>query len=369
MPARVPPDPPAPTDATFDVHGLVSVAVCGATPAQVAAVAARLGDLRAPLDRTPDLTIRFAARSGPPPGRPAGGGLRSSDDGLFAEAAGADGPALCRLPLDRLADGAEVVCESHAATVPLLTPLLNVLALRAGGLPLHAATWAWRGVGVAATGWPRSGKTTSLLAFLAAGATPGAPEWSFVVDDRRLEGLREPVRVRHTHLRESPALRPAVPSRDRARLCGLGAAERAAARLPGRLGRTIPPRLEARRWVDVPPERLAGAPPASATLRLDHLLVVVRSDVDTPRVTPMTTDEAAAALAAAFAHDTEPLVAAGRVHRFTFPGRDLPVLSRLQERYELLARDRLAGVPVHRVEHRPPHTTSRLVEALSPYCS
>ncbi len=64
----------------------------------------------------------------------------------------------------------EIICERGLAAVPELVAVINQTALANGFLPLHSAVFNCQVVGILTTGWSKSGKTESLLAFMANGA-------------------------------------------------------------------------------------------------------------------------------------------------------------------------------------------------------
>jgi hypothetical protein len=155
----------------YDVHGLIGIRLIDAAPADVAAVDRQLGALlRRPLDRAPDLHVRFVRRLHTPALRYLEGGRSgyTGRDFLLFDRGGRGGRA--KVPLELLGGVCEIVCESGIRSVPLLLDALKLMALEKGFLPLHAAAFSHKGVGTLVLGWAHGGKTSALLAFTENGA-------------------------------------------------------------------------------------------------------------------------------------------------------------------------------------------------------
>jgi hypothetical protein len=359
----------------------------------VAAVRRQLGPLERPLERPPDLTIRFVDAL-PPAGRLRLIGLREAahdDASFYVLRSRHKAPARVAVPLDRIGADLEITCEREIAAIPYLIALVNLLALGNGGLPLHAAAFEWDGTGFLVTGWSKGGKTEALLGATRAGARYVGDEWVYVLPDgRHLAGIPEPVRVWSWHLRQMPDVRRTLPAWDRLRLAagtaGLGVL-RATRRLlpaggrPGRLARRLGTAMDAQMHVDLPPGRLfggrpgtpaagdgaaGGERPASSTTTLDRLLLVVSVDEPGIRVVPAAAAEVAARMAGSLQYEMRELVALYRAFRFAFPERSSAAI----EGAEALQRERLAallaGVPAFRVEHPYPVDLAALAAAIAP---
>lgn len=347
-----------------DVHGWLKVRLEGAGADDLKAAASALG---MPLGRaggTPDLLVRYvdSVLDGGA-GWSLGAREAAFDDSRFVLTRGRWArPVAVVLPLPDLTEGCiEVECEHGVGRPPLLTHLLNVAAVRRGGLALHASAFVHDGQGVLVTGWSKGGKTELLLGCVARGARYVADEWAYVTPDgQRVGGLGEPVRVWDWHLAALPEYRQRLLPSDRARLRTIGSAVRAmeavAARGPGRrrtLARALS-LLERQRHVDVEPARLLSAPegPGSGPLDTVVLATVVRGDhVRAYEVDP---DDVARRAAASLAHERAPLAEALHMARFAFPQRVWPSLEELNALELERLRSLLATKRTIRVEHPYP---------------
>ncbi|MGH3007369.1 MAG: hypothetical protein ACRDOS_15960, partial [Gaiellaceae bacterium] len=205
----------------YDLHGLAGIRLVDASPRDAAAVARQLGPIRAPLDREPDIVIRFVDRLTTPSRlRYLGlGEAGFTEDAFFVLHSKHKTPAKVRVGFAELGGRCEIVCESGLAAVPLLIPIVNLTVLRRGAAPLHASAFVYEGTGVVATGWSKGGKTEALLAFMSHGAEYVGDEWVYVsADGERVYGIPEPIRVWDWHLRDLPRYRALAGTGERARL-------------------------------------------------------------------------------------------------------------------------------------------------------
>jgi hypothetical protein len=302
-----------------------------------------------------DLTIRFVG--GIEVGRP----LRIASPGEAAFAGDAfvaldrRGRPRAVMPLDRLGDDLEIVCRTGSG-VPQLSAILNLVLLDRGVLALHASAAVWNGIGVAAAGWSKGGKTEALLALVSNGAAAIADEWTYVTDDRRMTGLAEPIRVHGWHLAELPELGTSLGGEAlRARLAGaVAAAGERLARGPGggALRRAVGP-VHDREAIDVAPARLFGAARLADDASLDRLLFVVAHDAPDIVVTRVDAAEVAARMTASLTHHRSAFMDLYWQFAFAFPNRRNPRIEHATAREAELLHARLSGVPAVEIAHPP----------------
>ena len=205
----------------YDLHGLARVRLLDASPRDAAVVGRQLGLHPAAAHGEPDLVIRFVDRL------PVNGPLRLvglndagfTNDAFLILRGRFKSRARVQIPFEQIGRKCEIVCERGVARVPLLTSILNLTVLGRGALALHAAAFRFNGTGVLTTGWSKGGKTETLLAFMAHGATYVGDEWVYLSPDgKHVFGVPEPIRVWGWHLESLPQYRSAVSRRDRTRL-------------------------------------------------------------------------------------------------------------------------------------------------------
>jgi hypothetical protein len=355
-------------DVDFDLHGFVGVRVLDATPRDAAVVERQLGPLRRPLDREPDITIRFVDRI-PLTGQVT---LVGRDDAAFCGDRflvwdSLRGP-LAELPLDGVGARCDIVCTRRAGPVPHLLAIVNQAALAHDVLPLHASAFVHDARGVLVTGWAKGGKTEVLLAFMRQGAAYVGDEWVYLDRDGAMFGVPEPIRLWHWQLRQLPDLWADLSRRQRTRLSVLAAAASAAqagTRLPRAGGplRRVGGVLARQPWVQRPPVALFGADRVLLAGRPEVVVLACGSSQPGVLVEEIDPDEVGARMRASLSYERAPLLAAYDHFRFAFPDRPSSGLERAGDR----ERDLLKAVLPQRalrLQHPYPPDIDGLFEPL-----
>ncbi|MGY1671031.1 hypothetical protein [Geodermatophilus sp. SYSU D00710] len=354
----------------FDLHGFVGIRLLDARTRDLAVVTRQIGPLGRPLDREPDITIRFVDEL-PEPRRTtyAGWPETGAADGVFHLLRGRGGVAgRTRLPMDDVGGRCEIVCERRVGPVPHLLAVINMTALAKGVLPLHASAFSHRGAGVLATGWAKGGKTEALLALAARGARYIGDEWVYLTPDGAMYGLPEPIRLWHWHVAQLPALRAGLPTSTRARLRVLPTVARAAAAM-GDAGRgpsasvlrRAAPVVRRQAHVQVPPARLFGDDAVELQGRLDHVLLVMSHDRDEVSIEPIPGAAVAAHMRASLEDERSQFLAVYRQFRFLFPDRRSAVVEQASAIERDLLERLLGGRPAHLLRHPYPIDLDSLV--------
>ncbi len=363
-----------PSTVDFDLHGLVGVRVIDGRAADVAAVGRQLGPIRRPLEREPDIVIRFVDRID------LGSRLRYlgareagwTDDGFYVLRSRKQA-VVVRLPMDRVGGPCEIVCERGLPAVPFLIAVLNLTVLGNGALPLHAAAFELDGVGTLVTGWSKGGKTELLMAAASAGARYIGDEWVYLTVDGTMHGIPEPIRLWDWHLEQLPAARAHLSLSDRVKLRGIPALRRLDRATPASIRRLPPnrllhramPTLEGQLHVDLAPERLFGEP-GSMSGRLDRLLFVVSAAGDTMTIEPIDPLDVAERMVASLVYERLDLATLMLQARFAHPGLTNPHLDGFEERQRDLLRRILAGRPAWIVTHPYPVDLGALLDIVRP---
>ena len=356
----------------FDVHGLVGIRLEAPSVADATAVERQLGLPRTTLGREPDILIRFVPKvSLRGPVRYLG--MREAafgDDGFVILGSGRGSRRRVRIPFDAIGGRVELECESGISRVPLLVQILNLNALGRGILPLHAAAFVHRGLGVAVTGWAKGGKTETLLGFMAAGATYIGDEWVFVEpSSRRLHGLPEPIRIWEWHLTDLPEYRSMVPATTRARWAAIRAGLRGSTVLSRRalasLGSKIAPELERRLFVHRSPAQLFGPERCVGAGSLDSLVFVVSWDAPEVVVEQVDPMEIARRMVSSLQYERLRLVASSLKFRFALPGPVSEVLTRAEEIEAELLLQAFSQIPAVTLYHPFPAPIPEMVDTLS----
>jgi len=363
----------------FDLHGIVGIRLVGASSADVSAVTRQLGPIRRPLDRRPDIVIRFVPRL------EVGSSLRLlgvdeagySDDAFLVMRSKHKTRARVQIPFERIGEGGEVVCEQGVPAVPLLTAMVNLAALSRGVVALHASAFTYRGTGVLVTGWAKGGKTETLLGFMARGAEYVGDEWIYLAEDgRRMYGIPEPIRLWDRQLDELPQYRRRLARKQAARLRMLKLAtktlDRAATSrwtrrlLPLDVMSRLVPLLERQRYVQVAPHEFFHGATGSLQARPDKLVLVLSHDSPRMTVERIGAQEIVERIVFSLQEERKELVSKYRMFRFAFPERSNGLIERAAE----LERERLgrfwAGRGAYLVKHPYPPSPVDLFETMEP---
>jgi len=361
----------------YDLHGFFRVRLVDPSSHDLAAVAADLGDVRASVDGEPEITIRFVDEL-PITGvlryvEPRGIGF--TEDGLLVLADGTVGAPAVQIPLDLVGRPCEIVCRSGAGVVPLLRDLVHVVMLTKDVVALHASAFTYNGNGTLVAGWARGGKTSSLLAFMRAGADFIADDHVYVsADGTRLYGLREPISLRDWHLAELPEYRRCVSRRELSYLRASTVLGRAAATV-ARFGTFTAVQNVARRiervaddaYVPVSPDRLFGR--RSLGGKLDKAFLAIAHDDREVFVEQVDRDWLADRLVFALRAERRRLLEHYLAFRFAFPDRPNDLIERANEiEREILVRV-LADVDSYVVYHPFPAPVDAVFAAMAPVLS
>jgi len=353
----------------YDLHGIVGVRLLDAGPGDVAAVSRQLGPIQSPLDREPEITIRFVDRVAPR------GQLRYlgldeagfTDDAFYVLRSKHKTGVKVRIPFGDVGGRCEFVCERGVPAVPFLVATINLTALARGALPLHASAFNYNGIGAVVTGWSKGGKTETLLGFMNQGAEYIGDEWVYISGDgRRVSGIPEPIRLWDWHLHELPRFRALVGRRKRVRLRVLKGIRSACTLAPSSLFERIGQLLQRQLHVDIAPESLFGSGADTFSGNFDRLFFVASHDSPEIVVEPIDPNEVARRMSFSLTYERRDFMALYRMFRFAFPEANNKLIEQADGmQYELLLRV-LASKPAYAVYHPYPVSIPALVDAIEP---
>jgi hypothetical protein len=350
--------------------GPCTLRVTGDGAGDAPVIARQLGARRLPHPApgtTPDVTVDVAPLDDRP--RPLIGAREYAidDGGLVVLRGPGKRPIELLVPFDDLGASPTLRCPPGSAPLPLLVAVLNVSALAAGVLPVHAAAFDLDGRGVLVTGWSKSGKTETLLAFASRGARYVGDEWVYLHGDGSMTGLPEPMRVWSWHLDQLGDHRPKLPTATRTKLAVLDAATAGGGsldrRLPGTL-RRLRHLLADQRNVRVSPDTLL---PRTGPVPLDVIVLTESHERGGIAVEEVDSADVAARVATMLPGERAGLLDAYRAFRYGLPERRSTLLDGAEERERELLAERLAGRPALRVRHPYPFRFDELAATLGPW--
>ncbi len=363
-------------DVDFDLHGFVGVRLHEPTPGDVATITRQIGPLQSPLHREPDITVRFVDRILDDRPLTYCGWLDAgfSDDAFYLLRGREGVAARVHLPLEDVGGRCDIVCERRAGFVPHLLAIINFAALSNGVLPLHASAFTYHGIGVLATGWAKGGKTETLLAFAARGASYIGDEWVYLTPDGAIHGVPEPIRLWHWHVRQLRDIAAGLPMATRARLAGLPRAASLATTIAERLSpktvgasvlRRAAPVIRRQAYVQIPPAQLFGSEAVVLHGRLDALLLLASHEASAVTVKPIDAAHVGRRMLASLAEERAPFLAHYRQFRFAFPDRRSDVVENAGAMEQELFDRLLAGRTAHIVRHPYPVRLDSLVPPIA----
>lgn len=374
---RSAPADPGERQLDVDLHGVVGLRFLGAAARDAAAVRREYGVLEAPLAAPPDLVVRFVDRL---PLRDfcfvehGRNGFAGEDFVVLAHGRRRAGVVL---PLDRLGGPCEIVCERGRPFLAVLRPVVRLLALARGWVPLHASAFEVGGAGIIAAGWAHGGKTSALLAFGQRGAGYVADDLVLLRGDGgRMAGVPAPLelwdwQVEGLSAARVPRARVAL-SRSARRLGGLAArgAGGDAAHEPGWARRLLArgsSALERRLRIAVPLDVVFdGRVPLAAEPRTVFLMMShAAADI---RVEPADPESLAERLALAVQQELLAITAQYAAFRYAFPERRSELVETAQSRAAGLLRHALANAESFVVRHPYPVALPALYAAMRPLC-
>lgn len=367
----------------FDLHGLAAVRLVNARDEDVRAVARQLGPIRVAAGETaarePQIVVRFVEEQALAAGGAAHivslGHTAYVDNGeqrFFVLRGKHKTPARVQIPLAQIGGHCEILCQHGVTAVPYLIPILNLTVLANDALPLHAGAFVYNDLGIMVTGWSKGGKTEALLGFMARGASYVADEWTYLFEGGHcMAGIPEPLRIWEWHLSELPAYRRRLSRRQRVRLAGLDALQRALGRLAPQKGRGV--RAQAHRLkavvqkqqgINVPPGRLFGEGRWTAQAPLERLFFVQSSEEPQIRVEPVDPATVAQRMLFSLQEEQRHLQSLYRQFRFAFPDAENELIERSPEIQASRLHEMLAHKEAYAVTHPYPVPIDAMVTAM-----
>lgn len=358
----------------YELHGLLKLRLVAAPRGTLASLRRELGPLNLSATASaPDLTIRFVDTL------PISSDLRYL--GLHQAAYDADGFYLfdsrgrrAAVPIDRLGEACEIVCEREIAYVPLLREALALRLLAKGHVMLHSGAFMTEGKTVLVTGWQKGGKSELLLAFVSRGARYISDEWTILTDTHRVLGAVGRLDIWDWQLRQLPnywrKIRPS--ERMRLRLLRLYRSLYRLLRPPA--FSTFPLELLHRLSEDggvatagqvrTAPSKLFGrAPILEARLDAIVLAAVASGPSRAHRLDPA---EVAQRMIGSQTYERKRLHDAYAAFRYAFPGRTNRALEQAPNRERELLMTLMTGVPAYEVLHPYPVSLRELHDLVGP---
>lgn len=361
---------------TFNLHGIVTIRLLGASEADVATVARQVGPVLGNSSGVPDITIEFVRRLSPANLRFVHPENTSFTDNGDLIVKSADGGHSCAINFLQIGNGCYLRCEQGASSVPFLIAIVALTALAKGYIPLHASAFNYNGTGVLVAGWGKSGKTEALLAFAANGAQYVGDEWILLSrNGRQMFGIPEQVRVWDWQVRQArklgmalPRPRPLMFTGLRVLLTALRSLNRGAGPPPvswAKIERALRRQLN----VQVPPIVLFPNRARMFTSRADRMFFLITHAAADIAVEAVPALKFADRLATSLRFELSRFFEAYLAYKFAFPGRANRLLEETEDIHRRLLASALEGREILQVLHPYPVVLKDLFRALAPFVS
>jgi hypothetical protein len=367
----------------LDLHGLVGIRLHNASAQDAAMVARQLGLSPTSFAREPDILIRFVNQL-PAPSQMRLLDLENAgygdDDFLILRAKTRHKKqAKVQIAFDQIGEQCVIVCERGITLVPLLVPILNLIMLTKGVIPLHASAFTINGTGVLVTGWAKGGKTETLLAFGANGAHYLGDEWIYLSPDgKQMYGMPLPIRMLEWLLQELPQYQALLDRRERLRLWAvrqlvasmdwtLSSGMRHIPFVAGTMER-IKPLFKHQLYTTLSPRKLFGERMGPLSGSFDKVIFVTSHASSEVRVEPVDPQEIAQRMLFSLEYERQNLLADYLKFRFAFPERQSLLIEQATALERELLPRALAGKDAYTVYHPYPVSLPALYDAIRPLC-
>lgn len=363
----------------FDLHGIVGVRLVDATLADIAVVTRQLGPINKPLERQPDITIRFVdklATSSPIRYLDLDAGF--TDDAFLVMRSKHKARAMVQIPFEQIGQQCTILCERGLPAITLLLPIINLTALNKDVLPLHASAFIYNEFGVLVTGWAKGGKTETLLAFMANGAEYVGDEWIYITGDgQQMFGLPEPIRLWYWHIQDMPEYKAHVSRGDRTRLLGLDLFVRSVDKvgfsgigtgsIPAKFMHRVSTLVRRQLSVQMRPEDLFQRTIQPIAAPVDKVFFVGSHEAPDITMRPIDPEEIADRMVNSLLEERKDLLSYYWKYRFAFPDARNELIEETEERQRSLLRRVLAGKDTSVVFHPYPVSIPALYDAIHPH--
>jgi hypothetical protein len=366
------------TQYDFNLRDLLHLRLVDATEQEAGGVQRQVGPIAAPFPGAPDLVVRFVdAIPGTEDLRYIGLNDAAFTKDAFLVLKGKNKARIkVMVPFDQIGrQTVEIVCERGVRSIPLLVSIINLVLLTKDVLPFHASAFQYRGQGGLVTGWAKGGKTETLLAFMAEGASYVGDEWVYLCPNGAgMFGIPEPIRVWNWHLDSLPRLRAKLKRKDKFRLAGLSALSRSMEALAGpdgrrsnpasRLAQRAAPILQRQLFVHLPPHAHFGREHVLPESAIDRVFFTASHNREEIVVEPMDGEEVARRMIFSLREEQQGLLSYYLKFRFAFPERLNPWIENLEQIQLKLLSAALKDKEVLAVYHPYPVHIPRLFEAV-----
>jgi len=115
------------------------------------------------------------------------------------------------IPLDKIGENFEIICEKDIVNIPLLNYIILLLFLNKNWVAVHSSSFVFNGKGALILSWSNGGKTSTLLSFLKNGAEFVSDEWTIISENgKSLHGLPTKLSIWEWYFKELKNFLPKI---------------------------------------------------------------------------------------------------------------------------------------------------------------
>ena len=263
--------------------------------------------------------------------------------------------------------------------VPLLIPVMNLTLLSKGCIALHASAFVYGNTGSLVTGWAKSGKTETLLAFATHGAKYVGDEWVILTrDGQTMYGLPEPMTAWDWHIEQMPGIQDQLSFGKSLVFKSVHLLDRLHKFLSsGRLKNTFPvslltdvlPALKRQLYIKVPVEKIFTGDSFEPVSRPDKLFLIMSQEQAVTSVETWSPDDIALRMLESIYYEQVPFFEHYKAYKFAFPQAENHFLENVRNLQSDILTSALKNKEAYRVLHPYPFLFEDLYREMAPYCS
>lgn len=363
----------------FDINGIVGIRVLEALPVDVHRLVNQFGIYQAPLNREPDITLRF--KNDLSPQSIIYLGLRSTafTERDFYILENKKGKLIARIPFEDIGNPCEIVFVSGNSSMELLFDIIKLTFLRKNYIPIHASAFHFKGIGVLVAGWTKGGKTEALLSFVNQGADYVGDELVFLSKDGEIMfGIPIGVTLWDWQFKYIPRLLPRIDLGRKILFKGINLLDGIYGGIGNGklkdffpveiLGRAVP---FMRRGLKITylPQRLFEGRFCQGEVRFDKVFLIMSHNEQSVTISSCNPIEVAQRMASSNEQELIQFFDYYRAFRFAFPGSRNEFLEGASELQRQLLYNALDGKEAFKVLHPYPVSLDNLFDQLQPFVS
>lgn len=362
----------------YDIHGLVGIRLINPSESDAKAVAMQLGPLRAPLQREPDITLRFVNDLPILDLHYLGLNKVGYDEESFYILRSGKKDVRVKISFEEIGGEVKMTCKSGLKSVPLLLAIINLTLLKKNIVALHASAFVYNDAGIIVTGWAKGGKTEALLSFAAQGAVYVGDEWIFLsADGENMYGIPENIRLWDWHLDNLPHVKSELSFEKKGLFKTIHFLDRFQQIVPRKgIGKSLPmkflreamPAFKRQLNVQIPPGVIFDKCSETFSARPEKIFLLLSHEGSDYSVRPIEPLEIVHQMIASIQFEFIPFMESYFAYKFAFPDKANVFIEQAHKLQHNILTSALKDKEAFAVRHPYPLSFEKLFEVMRPYC-